>query len=98
MHAEVGAGNNGQSSEASDHQLAHIQTGNVLDYHAAGFDQLAFESGEGHANHEVARSSVAAAHGTAHVGCEHAAYGCAGSERGVERDHLAALRKEMLHF
>ena len=35
-----------QRSEGPDHQLGHVQPGDVLHHHAAGLHQLAFEGGE----------------------------------------------------
>ena len=94
MQLEIDRRDGGQRAERPDHELGHVEPGHVLYHHAAGLHQLAFERGERHADHQVARRAVETAARSAGIGGDYAAHGGARGERRVERHHLAVLRDE----
>src|ERR1035438_5159775 len=67
-------------------------TPSSLHHHAAGLHQLAFESGEGHADYQVAGRAMEAAARAAGIGGDHAPHCGAAGKWGVERRHLAVPR------
>ena len=69
-------------------QFAHVQAGDVFHHHAARFDQLAFERGELHPDHHVARRAVKTAARPAAVGGHDAADGRGIGERRIQWNHL----------
>src|SRR5262249_22470757 len=79
-----------QGSERADHELAHIEPGDILHHHPAGLDQLALERRELHADDEIARRAVKTPPRAARVRSHDAADRGPSGERWIERDHLAA--------
>src|ERR1051326_4201226 len=77
-----------ECSERADHDLGHVESGDVLNHHASALDDLAFERREVHPDDHVAGGSAEAPAWSADVGGYDAADSALVVEGWVERDHL----------
>ena len=85
-------------AERPDHQLGHVEPGDILHHHAAGLHELAFEGDELHADDEIARRAVEPAPRAAGIGGDDTAHGGVVGKRGIERDHLPVLGQQTSEF
>ncbi len=88
MQAEIDGCEYRQRAETPDEELADVESGDVLDDHAAHADQLAIEHCELHPDDQIARCAIGGAQRAAAVACDDSADRCVCMERGIERDHL----------